>query len=59
LLAPEKRVRCRGSKQRGAPEHWVANISRLRSLVPQWKSKPLSVALSECVDAWQNSYHVV
>jgi hypothetical protein len=28
-------------------------------LVPQWKSKALSVALSECVDAWQNSYHVV
>ena len=59
LVAPEKRIRCRGNKQRGAPEHWVANIGRLRSVVPQWKSKALSVALSECVDAWQNSYHVV
>jgi hypothetical protein len=59
LVAPEKHIRCRGSKRRGAPEHWCANISRLHSLIPQWKSKALSVALSECVDAWQSSYHVV
>lgn len=59
LVAPEKDIRSRGSKQRGAPEHWCANISRLHSLIPQWKSKALSVALSECVDAWQSSYHVV
>ncbi len=59
LVAPEKRIRCRGSKRRGAPERWCADISRLRTLIPQWKSKVLSVALSECIDAWQSSYHVV
>jgi len=59
LVAPEKHIRCRGSKRRGTPEHWCANISRLRSLIPRWKSKALSVALPECVDVWQGSYYVV
>src|SRR5215471_906114 len=26
LVAPEKRIRCRGSKRRGVPEHWCADI---------------------------------
>jgi UDP-glucose 4-epimerase len=59
LVAPEKRICWRGNKRRGAPERWCADIGLVRSLIPNWKSKPLSVALSECVTAWQNSSHVV
>jgi UDP-glucose 4-epimerase len=59
LVAPEKRICCLGNERRGAPERWRADIGRLRSLIPGWESKPFSVALSECVAAWQNCQHVV
>jgi UDP-glucose 4-epimerase len=54
MVAPEKRISCRRSEMRGRPERWCADINRLRSLIPHWTYKPLSVGLSECVAAWQN-----
>jgi UDP-glucose 4-epimerase len=59
LLAPEKRICCRGNERRGAPERWCADIGRLRSLIPGWQPKPFSEALAECVAAWQKCQHVV
>jgi UDP-glucose 4-epimerase len=59
LVAPEKRICCGGNEMKGAPERWRADIERLRSLIPGWESKPFSLALSECVAAWQNCQHVV
>jgi nucleoside-diphosphate-sugar epimerase len=59
LVAPEKRICCRGIDRRGDPERWSADIGRLRSLIPQWQPKGFSVALSECVAAWRNCQNVV
>ncbi|MGH7232378.1 MAG: NAD-dependent epimerase/dehydratase family protein [Nitrospiraceae bacterium] len=53
LVAPEKPVHCRGREQSGQPVQWSADISLLRSLVPQWQPPPLSARLSECVEIWQ------
>jgi UDP-glucose 4-epimerase len=59
LVAPEKHICWGGNQRRGAPERWQADIGWFRSLIPGWQPKPLSVALSECVLAWQKCLHVV
>jgi UDP-glucose 4-epimerase len=59
LVAPGKLICCRGNERRGSPERWRADVGRLHSLIPGWKFKPLSVALSECVAAWQKYPNVV
>lgn len=53
LVAPEKEIRCRGMKRQGDPRHWRADISLLRSLVPSWQPRPLSLTLPQCLAAWQ------
>ena len=53
LVAPAKDVRCREQKMVGHPDHWCADISLLRSLVPNWQPKPFSRALSRCVAVWR------
>jgi len=58
LIAPEKQITCRGVEQRGNPLRWHADISRLRSLAPNWRPKPLSLALAQCVAAWQKRLNV-
>jgi len=59
IVAPEKPICCGGIQRRGDPERWCADVRRLRSLVPKWYPKPLSVSLSECVAAWQSCHKVV
>jgi UDP-glucose 4-epimerase len=53
LVAPEKEIRCRGIERSGDPERWQADVSSLRALLPNWKSRPLAEGLSSCVLAWQ------
>ena len=53
FVAPDKDIRCRAQKMAGHPEHWCADISLLRSLIPDWCPKPFSLALSRCVASWQ------
>lgn len=53
LVAPEKSVRYCGFERPGDPRHWCADLSLLRSLIPSWRPKPFSLALSQCVAAWQ------
>ena len=59
LIAPQKQIRCRRLERRGAPERWIADVSRLCSLVPHWQPKDLRVGLSECVATWQSCKNVV
>ena len=54
MLAPEKRICCRRSEMPGRPERWCADITRLRSMIPHWRYRPLPAGLSECVAAWQS-----
>jgi UDP-glucose 4-epimerase len=56
ILASKKPIRCRGNERRGEPGHWRADISRLRSFIPSWDSKPLALSLSECLTAWQRGH---
>ncbi len=55
LVAPEKEIRCRGIERAGDPEHWQADVSALRTLIPNWQPKSLSEGLTSCVDGWRNA----
>lgn len=43
------------SIRRGDPPRWRGNIERLQSLLPDWKPRPLSVAIDSCLAAWRTS----
>jgi UDP-glucose 4-epimerase len=58
LVAPDKDVRCRGTARPGDPLNWRGEISRLHSLIPAWKPRPLIDALNECVASWQQESNV-
>jgi len=58
ILASKKPIRCRGNERRGEPRHWRADISRLRSFIPSWNSKPLALSLLECLAAWQGGHDI-
>jgi UDP-glucose 4-epimerase len=58
LVAPGKDVRCRGIARAGDPLNWRGEISKLRSLIPSWKPRPMIDALNECVAAWQQESNV-
>ncbi|MEP6741862.1 MAG: NAD(P)-dependent oxidoreductase [bacterium] len=53
LVAPEKEIRCRGLKRSGDPARWQADISRLRSLAPDWNPASFDESLSACIAGWQ------
>ena len=48
-----KMLTCRGVARPGDPQHWQANITRLRELVPAWDPRPLRDGLTETVTEWQ------
>jgi UDP-glucose 4-epimerase len=52
LLESEKPIECRSEKRPGDPPHWVADIGRLRTMIPDWQPQPLAERLSECIKAW-------
>jgi UDP-glucose 4-epimerase len=54
LIAPEKSIHCHGFTRAGDPRRWYADLARLHSLLPDWRPKPFSTALSQCVAAWQD-----
>jgi UDP-glucose 4-epimerase len=54
LVAPPRQIRCRGHERPGDPNAWCADISRLRSLIPQWQPQPLRQRLAECIAVWQD-----
>jgi UDP-glucose 4-epimerase len=53
LVAPHRQILCRGHERPGDPNAWCADISRLRSLIPQWQPQPLTQGLAQCIEAWQ------
>jgi UDP-glucose 4-epimerase len=52
-VAPPKSIRCRNVARAGDPRAWRADVTRLRSLAPDWRPRPLAEALAACVAAWQ------
>jgi UDP-glucose 4-epimerase len=53
VVAPQKKIRCRGVRRPGDPERWQSDISKLRSLLPNWNPQPLNQGLATCIAAWQ------
>jgi UDP-glucose 4-epimerase len=56
LTAPEKRICWSGKERPGDPQHWRADITRLRTASPAWRPKPFSVGLQQCVSAWRKQH---
>jgi UDP-glucose 4-epimerase len=54
IVAPKKRIRCRGAERPGDPFRWCADISLLRSLLPDWQPEPLLQSLDQCILVWRN-----
>jgi UDP-glucose 4-epimerase len=55
LVAPEKKVTCRGIARPGDPARWCADISRLRALIPGWQPQGLAEALAMTIGQWRAS----
>jgi UDP-glucose 4-epimerase len=53
LVAPQKEIRCRGVERSGDPQRWQADISALRSLIPDWNPQSLAEGLASCVAVWK------
>ena len=52
MVAPEKKITCRGIARPGNPHRWCADIRRLRALIPQWQPQELTAALGETIRQW-------
>ncbi len=55
MVAPAKKISCRGIARPGDPHCWCADVRRLRSLIPQWQPQELSSALEATIRQWQQS----
>ena len=53
IVAPDKKITCRGIERPGDPHRWCADIRRLRSLIPQWQPQDFSAALGETIRQWK------
>jgi UDP-glucose 4-epimerase len=53
LLVCEKEIRCKGNQRKNDPLRWRADISRLQTLLPQWKPRTLQEGLADCALAWR------
>jgi UDP-glucose 4-epimerase len=54
MVAPKKKIRCRGTERPGDPFRWCADVSLLCSLLPQWQPDPLLQSLEQCVSVWRD-----
>ena len=54
MVAPEKKITCRGVARPGDPHRWCAEITRLRSLLPEWQPQPLDAALHATIRQWNS-----
>ncbi|HEY3924897.1 MAG TPA: SDR family oxidoreductase [Acidothermaceae bacterium] len=53
--ASDKAVRFLDKQTTGDPDHWQADISTLRALLPQWQPRTLAAAVAACVAAWSTT----
>src|SRR5262249_39931175 len=49
ILGSSKPICCRRRKRLGDPQHWRADMSLLRTLIPSWRPKPFGLSLSQCL----------
>lgn len=53
LVAPHKRITCRGHERPGDPKRWRADITRLLDRAAPFRPRPFADALRACVEAWR------
>jgi UDP-glucose 4-epimerase len=53
LVGSTKAIEVRGRPHPGDPVRWCADVSRLQSLLPDWRPEALDTGLKRCVTAWQ------
>jgi UDP-glucose 4-epimerase len=55
MTGSSKPVRYLREPGQGDPDHWRADVTRLRGLLPTWTPRTLADALASCVDGWSAS----
>lgn len=55
MVAPAKKITCRGIARPGDPVRWSADTARLRALIPGWQPQELSPALESTIRQWNPS----
>jgi UDP-glucose 4-epimerase len=55
VLGARNEIRYRGLVRPGDPLRWRADISKLISIIPDWRPQSLRDALQLCIDSWQQS----
>ena len=53
MVAPAKKITCRGIARLGDPHRWCADVRLLRSLIPEWQPQEFSAALGETIRQWK------
>lgn len=53
IVAPHKKIRYRGLLRPGDPAHWRADISKLTSMISDWRPQPLFDSLAVCIQCWR------
>lgn len=54
IVAPDCSIVCRGNARPGDPERWCADITLLRSLLPEWNSATFAESLGRTLQAWRS-----
>ncbi len=52
LLRPDATLHFAGQSHAGNPSRWLADITTLRSLLPDWEPSNLRIALESCIHEW-------
>ena len=55
MVAPEKKIICRGISRPGDPHRWCADIRLLRSLLPQWQPPGMAAASESTIADWRRT----
>jgi nucleoside-diphosphate-sugar epimerase len=55
MVAPEKKISCRGIARPGDPHRWCADIRQLQSLIPEWQPQGMAAGLESTIRDWRHT----
>ena len=55
MVAPAKKITCRGVSRPGDPHRWCADTHEIQSLIPQWQPQTLAAGLEATIQAWRHA----
>jgi len=53
MVAPAKKIACKGIARPGDPHRWCADVRALRSLIPGWAPQELRAGLESTIRQWK------